>query len=315
LRCDDGRRTNSLNSAIVTGDKIASRGDGYVVRYGDRVFSTWAAAAFAAIGKLPDTWMDRSIIIYMQRKKKTEIGIERFTRQARQAPIWNELSRKCARLAQDNLAALTSAQPQLPEELDDRARDYWEPLLAIADLSGERWSLLARLAARTLSKTREPSGDEDRIALLSDIRDFFTRPENKEEEKFLSREICAYLGNLEDRPWPEFGRNSEPISPTQLARMLNSFQVRRTTVAVTRKGRKITLKGYKRSDFNDTFARYIAEEPGPIRYAVKTPRGVGETCNLETVTSSSANGSENTIKPHGDSDPNGLTDRRVVGRM
>ena len=40
---------------------------------------------------------------------------------------------------------------ELPTTLDDRAQDSWEPLLAIADLAGTRWSLLARDAARVLS--------------------------------------------------------------------------------------------------------------------------------------------------------------------
>jgi putative DNA primase/helicase len=36
----------------------------------------------------------------------------------------------------DNVAVLTWACPSIPEALNDRAADNWEPLLAIADLAG-----------------------------------------------------------------------------------------------------------------------------------------------------------------------------------
>lgn len=43
-----------------------------------------------------------------------------------------------------HLDRLSYASPHLPDELDDRAQDCWEPLLAIADLAGGGWPVRAR---------------------------------------------------------------------------------------------------------------------------------------------------------------------------
>ena len=44
-------------------------------------------------------------------------------------------------------------------ELDDRAQDVWEPLLAIADVAGDDWPQAARRAAIELSDRRSSSED------------------------------------------------------------------------------------------------------------------------------------------------------------
>lgn len=49
-----------------------------------------------------------------------------------------------------NVAHLEEAEPELHDELSDRAREVWEPLLAIADLAGDEWAKRARRAAREL---------------------------------------------------------------------------------------------------------------------------------------------------------------------
>ena len=40
--------------------------------------------------------------------------------------------------------------PDLPREIQDRAADNWEPLIAVADLAGGKWPRLAREAAVAL---------------------------------------------------------------------------------------------------------------------------------------------------------------------
>ncbi len=61
------------------------------------------------------------------------------------------------------------------KELNDRARDAWEPLIAIADIAGGHWPERARKAAVTLAGVHEAEAvDGDvRQTLLSDIRDLF----------------------------------------------------------------------------------------------------------------------------------------------
>ena len=232
-----------------------ARANAWVIRSGGdhsdpRRFSTWCPVAYAAIGKLPDTWMDRSIVIHMRRKKSSE-EIDRFTRQAKAAPMLDELARKAARWGQDNVDRLKGAQPELPTMLDDRAQDSWEPLLAIANLAGTRWSLLARDAARALSGAQARDElDNFGVILLRDLRSLF---EQLQKPELSSAEIVADLAALEDRSWAEYGRAGKPLSKNQLASLLRPFEIHSVDIGpVTAR-----VKGYRQKDCQDAFERYL----------------------------------------------------------
>src|SRR5215472_10078158 len=98
----------------------------------------------AGIGNLPDTVGDRSIIIEMIRKRLEE-KVKRL-RACDGKELW-VLGRKVARWAADNCDAMSQADPESPERLNDRAADAWLPLLAIADQAGGEWPGRARAAA------------------------------------------------------------------------------------------------------------------------------------------------------------------------
>ena len=102
--------------------------------YEPREFSCWAPVALAGIGKLPDTVRDRSIELEMKRKLPSE-RVKKLRR--RDGAELHELARKLVRWAEDNMAALRTAVPAMPEGLNDRAADAWEPLVAIADRGRE----------------------------------------------------------------------------------------------------------------------------------------------------------------------------------
>jgi len=114
-----------------------------------RAFSTWCAKAIAMIGRLPATLEDHSLVIPMKRRKPGE-KVKRF-RLRKVGPAPEILRRKTHRWAQDNMEMLKDADPEVPEELNDRAQDNWRPLLAIADLTGGPWAAAARKAALKLS--------------------------------------------------------------------------------------------------------------------------------------------------------------------
>jgi uncharacterized protein DUF3631 len=58
-----------------------------------------------------------------------------------------ELRRECARFVKDHAEEITVAGPEIPADLNDRAADIWEPLLALAELAGGDWPERARAAA------------------------------------------------------------------------------------------------------------------------------------------------------------------------
>lgn len=60
------------------------------------------------------------------------------------------------------------------------------------------------------------------------------------------------LAQMEDRPWPEW-RNGRPITPRQLARLLDNFDIVPINI---RLGAGSTPKGYHRKAFNECVKRY-----------------------------------------------------------
>ncbi len=210
-----------------------------------KMFATWAPAAIAMIGKLPGTLEDRSIAIQMRRKRPDET-VERF--RADRTEALKILAQKCQRFVSDNIDALKKIDPDVPAGLHDRAADNWRPLFAIADIVGEHWPQLARETSLKLSESNEDD-DSARTQLLKDICGLF-RAENA--DRLASSSICDQLQKMEDRPWPEW-KNGKPISPRQLASLLKPFNISPSTVRIDGE----TVKGYKLSDFDDAFSRYI----------------------------------------------------------
>ncbi|HUY28171.1 MAG TPA: DUF3631 domain-containing protein [Candidatus Binataceae bacterium] len=258
-----------------------TRTSAYVIREipaGERAwvqkrFSTWCPMAIAGIGKLPDTVEDRSVPIVMRRKRRID-KVERLTRRNRSArEDAAALASKLARLAADNLEKLRDAAPLIPDALNDRAADNWELLLAIADLAGGDWSVRARVAALALSGERDNS-DEDslRTRLLADIRRIL---EPLSAEEISSASLCSQLAEVETSPWSEFNRG-KPISPARLSRMLRDFEI---YVGKIEHG---SARGYKKSDFKDSFERYLAAIPSDRSVQVsETQRREGESAILE----------------------------------
>jgi hypothetical protein len=220
-------------------------GDGWEVRQ----FSTWAPIALAAIGHVWATVEDRSIRIGLRRRRPDEL-IEPL-RLARAGEL-EDLARKAARWVADHAAELAAADPEMPEGIVNRAADNWHPLLAVADLAGGAWPERARRAAAELSS----EGDDQtsiRAALLADIRAAFAA---KGVDRQSSDELAAYLGSLDDRPWPDY-RGGKPISKTQVARLLKPIGVSSGTIRLPD---NTTPEGYYLTAFRDAFSRYLPAE-------------------------------------------------------
>ena len=100
---------------------IRCQGDDHHVK----TFKVWAPKALCGIGELTDTLASRCITIAMRRKKPSE-EVERL-RADRQE--WAEvLCAKCFRWADDTIDRLRNADPEIPDQLDDRSQDNWRPL-------------------------------------------------------------------------------------------------------------------------------------------------------------------------------------------
>ncbi|MET9256894.1 DUF3631 domain-containing protein [Streptomyces sp. NPDC003717] len=138
-------------------------------------FATFAMAAIAGIGDLPDTVMDRSVVIRMRRRAEGE-KVKPF-RSRRDIPALHELRDRIRAWALPLLEEAASLEPDMPVE--DRAADTLEPLVIVADLAGGSWPRLARVACARMV-VAEVAAEEDHPSgarILADIRRaFFARP-------------------------------------------------------------------------------------------------------------------------------------------
>lgn len=209
-------------------------------------FTTWCAKCLAGIGHLPDTVKDRSIIVELRRKLTSEkvVKIRHIN-----DTVFDELVRKCVRFAQDNMQSLRIAQPEIPEALNDRAMDNWEPLFAIADRAGGDWPKIARDAALALAGVEKESISTN-VELLRDIKDIFDSKPTR--DSLFTHELITALTADEESPWATWNRG-KPISPRQLATRVKDFGA----VAASMRNGTFTGKGYKKASFEDAFVRYI----------------------------------------------------------
>lgn len=239
-------------------------------------FKVFSAKALAGIGWLPETVADRSIPVRLRRKAPGE-GVERFRFKKARAE-GHALRDRLAGWAQTAMPRLVDAEPELPEGLNDRAADGWEPLFAIADLAGGEWSERARKAALQLHGGSEDEGEG--VLLLAHVRDaFYDRPDTEEEpekeptlptapeapppaDRLPTTALLTKLVGRSDGPWAEKWERILKADPeaqgpaNQLARLLKPFGVKPKRIRTGGRGTP-TPRGYLREDLADAWARYL----------------------------------------------------------
>jgi hypothetical protein len=159
------------------------------------------------------------------------------------------LRRQVLRWCEDNLKTLSTADPAVPDTLNDRAADHWRPLLAAADRAGSDRPKRARDAALVLSGD-SVEGGSIRAQLLADIRLLL----NDETIKGLTSEaIIAELVSKPDRPWADW-KNGKAITPKALAGLLKPFGIFPHQLSV---GEGKELRGYARHVLENAFSCYL----------------------------------------------------------
>jgi len=261
-------RRAELRGIINSGHR---RSSAFVIRtvgeeHGPRQFSTWGAKAIALIDRLPSTLEDRSIVIELRRRAASEIIAPFRSAECRAAA--EPIKRKAFRWAKDHLVVLRAIDPKIPDELNDRAKDNWRPLVSIAVLAGGEWPRRARSAARALAKEFDETDGEPLVDLLKELHHLFQNADG-----ISSAELAGYLASSDEKRWAEWS-HSTPISQRQVARLLDPLKIKPHTIRIAGK----TAKGYRREWFDDAFARYL---PGSDRntvtsahYRKLTPEGI-----------------------------------------
>src|SRR5262245_42949420 len=223
-------------------------------------FPAFCAKALAGIGRcLPDTVLDRSLPIELERQPR-EKKAERF-REREVRPVVEPIRAELEALSHQPglIDTLRASRPMLPEQLNDRAQDICEPLLAIADLAGDSWPEKTRDALVKLYGQEE---DEDKgVKLLAAIRDVF---DETGEDKLATRQLLDALIAIEDGPWAlmfedALKHDKVQTAASKLARILKDY---RKPDGERLKPHKIrigdeTVQGFYRTDFERAWARNL----------------------------------------------------------
>ncbi|MCZ4117907.1 DUF3631 domain-containing protein [Streptomyces sp. H39-S7] len=214
-------------------------------------FPTFAMAALAGIGDLPDTIMDRSIVIRMRRRRPGE-KVEEF-RTFRDTPSLHALRDRLIAWLVPLHAEAMDLTPPMPVE--DRAADTWEPLIAVADLAGGPWPGLARTACLAMTK-HEAEQDQDNsslsIRLLADIRRVFAA--EGDPSAIRTGRLLDILNQDDESPWP--GYTEQGFTARGLQILLKDYNI---SAANRRFPGNVQARGYTRLQFADAWARYCPE--------------------------------------------------------
>lgn len=208
-------------------------------------FSIYCAKVLAGIdtGHVPETVVDRSVVIHMQRRRPDE-RVERLRMRLVEQRV-QKLRAELERWAQEHVERLAAADPSLPDDLSDRQADAWEPLLAIADTAADGWPERARKAAHVLSD-RETAASRGTM-LLAAIRDALG-----DAPAIFTTNILEEINNDDELPFGGWS-DGKGLDARGLSKLLKPYGLGPTTVRQSEK----VAKGYKRADLAEAFARYL----------------------------------------------------------
>jgi putative DNA primase/helicase len=235
-------------------DSGHTRDSAYVIRLtGDNFtptkFSTWGAKALAGIGHVADTLMDRAVVLELRRKLPDE-KVERI--RYAESDLFDNLRAKLARFAEDYSDEVRQGRPPLPNSLNDRAQDNWEPLLAIAMTAGDEWLQIGTTAALKLTGS-ESAAQTIGTDLLTAIQGIFVQ---NQVDRISTEDLINALCANDEEPWKTYNKGF-PITSRQLANKLKTYGIHSKSLRIG----DANAKGFEKDKLTDAFSRYIPITP------------------------------------------------------
>lgn len=230
----------------------------------------YSAVALAGLDDLPDTLMTRSVVVRMRRRKPGE-RVEPW-RLRTCGPDADALRERLEWWVSSVADQAGESWPEMPEGVEDRDADVWEALIAVADLAGGAWPKRAREAAvRMVGKSRDKAPTLG-VMLLRDVRTAFG-----DLDQLGTEDLLNTLVSMEESPWGDL--RGKELDARSLARRLAKYGLGPRTI---RQG-SATFKGYRREDFEDSWARYLPSRPSPDSAVTSvTPSHDGPDCDAVT---------------------------------
>ena len=230
-------------------------------------FSVYAPAAVAAIGSLPDTIMDRAIVIHMHRRPPDQAVRDYRERTTRHEG--EELGDRLAEWAASAAERIGEPWPVMPPGVADRPADVWEPILMVAELAGGEWPKRAGEACTAFVTGARDDTESIGTRLLSDLRDVWPRygtagtsgtylvsgvPDVPLVPHAGTDYLLRKLHALEEAPWGDwYGR---PLDARHLAQLLRPYEVRSVKVRIGEQ----SVRGYHSEDLWQAWRSYL--KPG-----------------------------------------------------
>ena len=177
-------------------------------------FDAFACVAVAGLRDLPDMLASRCIFIRMKRRAPGE-QVEAFRLRyhpAEAKPIKESLEE----WAKQHEGSIAGAEPNMPDGIEDRDEDIWEPLISIADAAGGDWPERARRAAVYLTDRAADETLTKGVELLAHIFEAFGGADKLWRDVLIERLVARDEFTLErhlrqvDR-WPGVGRPSKAL--------------------------------------------------------------------------------------------------------
>jgi hypothetical protein len=218
----------------------------------------YAAVMMGGLGWLPDTLLSRSVVIRMHRRLKSE-KVAQF-RGRTSIPEGEAIGAQLAVWARSVFADAVTARPEMPEGVEDRQADAWEPLLVVADLAGGEWPELAREAAVALVKVNRETPPSLKLRLLQDSRLVFFQ--NLQEaararpKGLLTEMVLSALHDLEDAPWKTINKG-EPFTSVELRNRFFDYGVEPEQLRPCPGDNHTQRRGYPLGPFALAWRRYL----------------------------------------------------------
>lgn len=215
-------------------------------------YPAYCAIALAGLNDLPETIMTRSVVVRMRRRAPNE-RIEPWRMRkngAEAAPIARDLELWAA-----TVPAIES-WPEMPDGVEDRNADVWEALIVVADLAGGDWPKRARSAAVAMVAASADRTLSLGILLLTDLRSIFG-----DDDRLPTETVIEKLIALPESPWRDLPRgdysSGKSIDARSLSSRLRNYGIKSKVIRI---GARV-IRGYERSDFVDTWSRYLPQTP------------------------------------------------------
>lgn len=151
-----------------------------------------------------------------------------------------DVRRDMNRWVRRNVGAITEAWPTLPDGIEDRAEEVWEPLFMIADVAGGHWPQWIKDACREIALGKKTGDAEQPLInlLLMDLRDIFEATDKQGlPTVLLADELCELEHGRWLALWPYRDK-----APRELAAMLSTLGLSAVQVWHDKRNQR----GYKR---------------------------------------------------------------------